>query len=208
METNKSKSYTESNMAETENNVKKSTLFISVAVALVMGFLIGVIYSDRSQGPGGQIAQQQAVEQDQWAQKIASLQFAAQQNPDNAEAWAQLGHAYFDTNQPAKAIEAYNKSLAIIPGNVPLMVDLGVMYRRNGQPDKAIEMFNQALELQPGFEQALFNKGVVLYNDLGDTRGAVEAWKKVLAINPNATGPNGVSVAEMVENLADEADWK
>lgn len=199
-------------MAESENSVKKQTLYISIAVSLVMGFLIGVIYSDRSSGPGGQFVQsqgqQQQVQQDQWAQKIAALQFAAQQNPNNAETWTQLGHAYFDSNQPAKAIEAYNKSLAIIPGNVPVLVDLGVMYRRNSQPEKAIEFFDKALELQPGFQQALFNKGVVLYNDLGDTKGAVQAWKELIAINPNAQGPNGALVSEMVENLADEAEWK
>ena len=198
-------------MAESGNGVKTQTLYISIAVSLVIGFLVGIIYSDRSSGPGGNFSQQQnqqAVEQSQWAQKIASLQLAAQQNPNNAEAWTQLGHAYFDTNQPAKAIEAYNKSLAIIPGNVPVMVDLGVMYRRNSQPDKAVEMFDKALELQPGFEQALFNKGVVLYNDLGDTKGAVKVWKELLAINPNATGPNGALVSEMVENLGDEANWK
>lgn len=204
----------EHSMAESENSVKKQTLYISIAVSLLVGFLSGVIYSDRSSGPGGgqfvsqQGQQQAAVQQDQWAQKIASLQFATQQNPNNAEAWAQLGHAYFDTNQPVKAIEAYNKSLGIIPGNVPVMVDLGVMYRRNSQPDKALEVFNKALELQPGFEQALFNKGVVLYNDLGDTKGAVQAWNELLIVNPGATGPNGVPVSQMVENLADEATWK
>lgn len=199
-------------MAESESGVKKQTLYISIAVSLVIGFLVGVIYSDRSSGPGGQFVQQQgqqqAVQQDQWAQKIASLQFAAQQNPNNAETWTQLGHAYFDTNQPAKAIEAYNKSLAIIPGNVPVLVDLGVMYRRNSQFDKAIEVFDQALELQPGFEQALFNKGVVLYNDLGDTKGAVLVWKELLTINPGAQGPNGALVSDMVENLDDESTWK
>lgn len=200
-------------MAAEENGVKKQTLYISIAVSLLIGFLVGVIYSDRSGGPGGQFVQQQGqqqqgIQQDQWAQKISSLQLAAQQNPNNAEVWAQLGHAYFDTDQPAKAIEAYNKSLAIIPGNVPVIVDLGVMYRRNGQPDTAIEMFNKALELQPGFEQALFNKGVVLYNDLGDTKGAVQAWKELLIVNPNATGPNGVLVSELIKDLGDEAEWK
>jgi tetratricopeptide (TPR) repeat protein len=198
-------------MAESGNGVKTQTLYISIAVSLVIGFLVGIIYSDRSPGPGGNIAQQQnqqAFEQSQWAQKIASLQLAAQQNPNNAETWTQLGHAYFDTDQPAKAIEAYNKSLAIIPGNVPVMVDLGVMYRRNSQPEKAVEEFDKALEIQPGFEQALFNKGVVLYNDLSDTKGAVKVWKELLAINPNAKGPNGALVSEMVENLDDEANWK
>lgn len=199
-------------MADSGNGVQKQTLYISIAVALVMGFLIGVIYSDRSSGPGGgQFAPpqqgQQAAQDDQWAQRIASLKFAAQQNPNNAETWAQLGHAYFDTNQPAKAIEAYNKSLEIVPGNVPVIVDLGVMYRRNSQPDKAVEMFNKALELQPGFEQALFNKGVVLYNDLGDTQGAIDVWKELITINPNATGPDGTPVSEMIENISTEVEW-
>ncbi|MDW7773426.1 MAG: tetratricopeptide repeat protein [Desulfobulbaceae bacterium] len=202
-------------MAETENGVKKQTLYISIAVSLLIGFLVGVIYSDRPSGTGGQFvpqqgqqqAQQQAQES-QLAAKIASLQLEAQQNPNNADVWTQLGHAYFDTNQPVKAIEAYNKSLAIIPGNVPVIVDLGVMYRNNSQPDKAIEMFDKALELQPSFPQALFNKGVVLYNDLGDVQGAVTAWRELLAVDPNATGPTGVPVSQMIDDIAGEAEWK
>ena len=106
-------------MSENGNNVSKQTLYISIGVALLVGFLIGIVYSDRSPGPGGQIAQQPNLpplpqQQNQLIQKIESMQFAVQQNPNNAEAWTQLGHAYFDTNQPVKAIEAYNKSLALI----------------------------------------------------------------------------------------------
>jgi tetratricopeptide (TPR) repeat protein len=130
------------------------------------------------------------------------MQFAVQQNPNNAEAWTQLGHAYFDTNQPVKAIEAYNKSLALIPSNPPVLTDLGVMYRRNGQPEKAIEAFDKALASTPGFEQALFNKGVVLYNDLGDLGGALQAWRELLIVNPGAMGPNGVPVEKMVDDLS------
>lgn len=196
-------------MAENGNNVSKQTLFISIGVALLVGFLFGVIYSDRPQ-TGGQIAQQPNLpplpqqQNSQLLQQIESLQFAVQQNPSNAEAWTQLGHAYFDTNQPAKAIEAYNKSLELIPGNPPVLTDLGVMYRRNGQPEKAVGAFNKALEVSPGFEQALFNKGIVLYNDLQDIEGALQTWRELLIISPNYTGPNGVPLANMVENLANE----
>ena len=198
-------------MAESGNGVKKQTLYISVAVSLLVGFLSGIIYSDRSPQGGGQFApppsqqQVQAQQQAQLEQTIAALQLETQQNPTNAEAWTKLGHAYFDTNQPAKAIEAYNKSLEIIPGNPAVLTDLGVMYRRNGQPEKAVETFNKVLEIQPGFEQALFNKGVVLYNDLGDLEGALQAWRQLLAINPGARGPNGVAISEMVDNLARQA---
>ncbi|MCL7489439.1 MAG: tetratricopeptide repeat protein [Desulfobulbaceae bacterium] len=196
-------------MDENGKNVSKQTLFISIAVALLVGFLSGVIYSDRSPQPGGQIAQQpnlpaQNQQQDQLLQQIESLQLTVQQNPDNAQAWTQLGHAYFDTNQPAKAIEAYNKSLAIIPGNPPVLTDLGVMYRRNGQPDKAIESFDKALEASPGFEQALFNKGIVQYNDLDDLEGAIQSWRELIRVNPGAKAPNGIPLATMVDDLSKE----
>jgi len=192
-------------MAESGNGVKKQTLYISIAAALLIGFLSGIIYSDRSPRLGGQVTQQQGQplpQENQLEQTIASLQLAAQQNPNNAEIWTQLGHAYFDSDQPVKAIEAYNKSLAIIPGNPPVMTDIGVMYRKNGQPEKAIEMFDKALEINPALEQAKFNKGIVLYNDLGDVKGAIQAWKELLQINPEAKGPNGVPVATMVDDLA------
>ena len=200
-------------MAENGNNVSKQTLYISIAVALLLGFLSGIIDSDRSPGSGGQVAQQPNLpplpqQQEQIIQAIESLQFAVQQNPNNAEAWTQLGHAYFDSNQPAKAIEAYNKALAIIPGNPSVLTDLGVMYRRNGQPDKAIESFDKAMQITPGFEQALFNKGVVQYNDLGDLEGALQSWRELLIVNPGATGPNGVPVETMVDDLTKQIQSK
>lgn len=201
-------------MSESANSVSKPTLFISIGVSLLIGFLSGIIYSDRAMVPGSQtniqqeLPQQPAYNQDQKAEQIASYELAAQQNPNNAEAWTQLGHIYFDTNQPAKAIEAYNKSLAIIPGNAPVIVDLGVMYRRNSQPKKAIEMFDKALKARPGFEQALFNKGIVFLHDLNDPQGAIEAWNELLLVNPSAIGPKNIPVAKMVESLEKETSMK
>ncbi|MHB8808566.1 MAG: tetratricopeptide repeat protein [Desulfobulbaceae bacterium] len=197
-------------MAESDNGVKQQTLYISIAVALLVGFLGGIIYSDRSPQPGGQVVQQGmppqqgqgAPQQEQLFQAIASLELAVQQNPNNAETWTQLGNAYFDTDQPAKAIEAYTKALAIIPGNPAVLTDLGVMYRRNNQPDKAVETFDQALKISPGFEQALFNKGVVLYNDLGKNEEAVKVWKELILINPQARNPEGTLVSEMADQLS------
>lgn len=195
-------------MAENESSVSKQTLYIGIAVSLLVGFLIGVIYSDRApQGGGQQFAQQPNLpplpqQQNQAMQAIESLQLAAQQNPNSAEAWAQLGHAYFDSNQPAQAIEAYKKSLTIIPSNSPVLTDLGVMYRRNGQPDKAVESFDKAIQATPGFEQALFNKGVVLYNDMGNLEGALQAWRELLLVNPGYMGPGGVPVESMIDDLS------
>lgn len=209
-------------MADSDNGVKQQTLYISIAVALLVGFLIGVIYSDRPQT--GQVAQQgvnlppqqgppgmgqpAGMTQPDLSQAIASLELAVAQNPNSAESWTQLGNAYFDTDQPAKAIEAYTKSLAIIPGNPLVLTDLGVMYRRNGQPEKAIEIFDEALKVSPGFQQALFNKGVVFFNDLNKKDDAMKAWNELLLVNPDARSPEGTTVKEMVDKLASFQEQK
>ena len=71
-------------------------------------------------------------------------------NPENTEAWIQLGHVYFDTNINDKAIVAYEKSLELNPRNANVLTDLGIMYRRNGQPQKAIEKFDEAIVVTLG----------------------------------------------------------
>ncbi|MDZ7596959.1 MAG: tetratricopeptide repeat protein [Desulfobacterales bacterium] len=94
------------------------------------------------------------------------LEAEAAANPQNAEAWVQLGNAYFDADQYQKAIDAYEKSLVIDPGNPNVLTDLGVMYRRNKQPEKAVEMFSRAMAADPRHEVSRMNKGIVLLYDL------------------------------------------
>ncbi len=193
-------------MSTTENYVKKQTFLIGMAVSLVIGFLGGVAYSVY-QTPGSvHVAQSPPPQQqNQSAEKITSLQQATRENPDNTEAWIQLGHAYFDSNQPAQAIHAYNKSLELSPGNPSVLTDLGVMYRRNNQPRQAIAAFDRALRINPSLEQALFNRGVVLLNDLNETANAIRSWQQLLKINPQATGPNGEPVSKMISHVKDRS---
>lgn len=183
-------------MAE-NNTVSKSTMYIAIAVSLLVGFLSGVVYSVYNAPTDSQTA---AVE-DQGASKIASLEKEVKEHPDNGIAWTNLGHAYFDSDQHEKAIYAYNKSLELHPGDANLLTDLGVMYRRNGQPDKAIETFDLAIEGNPQHEPARFNKGVVLLNDLHDPAGAVKVWEELVQFNPGAATPNGSPLTELINKI-------
>jgi len=191
-------------VAESGNEVSKQTLFICITASLLAGFLLGIFYSDRTPQTGRQTVQQsmEPSKQEQLLQAIASLELAVKENPNSVEAWTRLGNAYYDTDQEKKAIEAYSRSLAIVPGNPSVLTDLGVMYRHSGQPDKAVETFNQALVVSPGFEQALYNKGIVMYYDLGKIGEALKAWKELLLINPDARGPDGTPVSDMVDKSA------
>ena len=196
------------------NFVKKETMMIVALVALIIGFLGGIFYSAMQSGPKGgvqtasapagppqQQQQQQPELSNEQARSILSLEQEVAVNPSNANAWTKLGHVYFDTGNPPKAIRAYEKSLELSPDNSNILTDLGVMYRRNGQPQKALEAFDKAIAVDPRHEQSRFNKGIVLRYDMNDREGAVKAWEEVIRINPSATAPNGQLVSEAIKSL-------
>ncbi len=187
-------------MSDSATKVTRQTLYISIAVSLLIGFLSGIIFSDKQGSTGSNQATTQQQTND-YSQAIAALELETAKNPGNGEAWTRLGHAYFDSDQFAKAIMAYNKSLEILPGDQNVMTDLGVMYRRNNQAPKAIEIFNKVLQLNPKHEQALFNKGVVLFYDINNREEAFNTWRTLIKVNPNAATPSGSPISELITQL-------
>jgi tetratricopeptide (TPR) repeat protein len=126
-------------------------------------------------------------------------------NPQDVSAWTTLGNLYFDTNQPAKSIEAYTKALEINPNNPDVLTDMGVMHRALGEYQKALDAFARAIETNPRHETARMNTGVVLLHDLGDRAGAILAWEELVRINPRAMNANGTPVADMLREMTGQA---
>jgi len=194
---------------EQTNTVKKETMIMVAVATLVIGFLSGIVFSAYKMGPHS--ASQQAgtsiqapangsvSAQDSGA--ILALEREVAVNKDNVMAWTQLGHKYFDTNQPGKAIPAYKRALELDPNAPDVWTDLGVMYRRSGQPMEALKAFDKARQLDPGHQQSRFNRGVVFLYDLKDPQSAVAAWKELLSINPKATAPNGQPLSALIANV-------
>jgi cytochrome c-type biogenesis protein CcmH/NrfG len=196
--------------------VKKETMLIVAFIALIVGFLGGVIFTsfklekdERAHVPGmaGQPVQKKSPSVE-LMEKIQVLQDETAKNPDNAEAWIQLGNAYFDTDQFDESISAYQKSLALNPNNADVLTDMGVMFRRKGQSEKAVESFDKAIQIDPMHETALFNKGIVLIHDLNDPKGAVASWEKLLELNPMAMAPNQQPVMEMVKRIRETLEGR
>jgi cytochrome c-type biogenesis protein CcmH/NrfG len=206
--------------AKTQGYVKTENLILSVLIALAVGFVGGVFFgiyrSPAATPPAGvsggmppQGQQQASGPQPLTPQKrseIEGLKAMAEKAPDNVEAWIQLGHIYFDTGQANEAIQAYEKALAIAPNNANVLTDLGVMYRRSKRPKKAVENFDKAIQVDSGHEIARFNKGIVLLHDLSDTEGALEAWRELVAINPDAQAPNGQTVKALIQRFSEKAN--
>ena len=188
---------------------KKEIVLVIGLCCLIIGFLSGIVFSvyKTPVGPGApKVAATQPEAQagkltaDQ-AQRLLQLELEVQKNPNNTEAWTNLGHLYFDSDQADKAITAYNKSLALAPNNADVLTDLGVMYRRAGNPQQAIASFDRAIQINPRHETARFNKGVVLLHDLKDQPGAIVAWQGLISLNPMATAPNGQLVSEILKEV-------
>lgn len=196
-------------MKNSGKTVKQENVLIAVFIALVVGFILGVVFAvyklDSSSTPdrrGSQVVDQKqnnlATEQ---AEAIAKLQKDVKSNPKNIQAWIQLGHLYFDTGKPEQAIEAYTTSLKLHDGDANLYTDLGVMYRRIGKFRKAIEMFEKAISMDPAHEPSRLNKGIVQMFDLGKNNEAITTWEELLKINPNAKAANGDLVSEFIEHV-------
>ncbi len=189
--------------------VKTETMWIVASIALVVGFIGGVVFGVNKTGSDkpiqkSMISQPAQKDQDvsvENAAQIFQLEKMTKENPDDVAAWTSLGNLYFDTGNHQKAITAYTRSLELNPNNANVMTDLGVMYRRSGQPNKAIESFDKAAKIDPKHETALFNKGIVLMHDLNDIDGAIQAWQELVKRNPAATSPTGQPVKDLVERM-------
>ena len=188
--------------------VKTENMILFLFIAVGVGFLSGVVFSAwRSSGelPGPMQSDQRAAAKPPMSmekrQQLDALLKATQTTPDNVQAWTQLGHFYFDSGEPDKAIDAYVQSLELDANRPEVWIDLGVMYRRTGDPKKAIQSFERALSINQRHEVALFNLGVVQMHDLKDAKAAVASWERLVDINPQAKTPAGQLVKSLLAEL-------
>lgn len=190
-------------MEKNQATVSKQTLYLSVLIVFIAGFICGVVFTVMKSGssPVTQNPSQQSDQSQQEAQAILNLEAEVTANPENYDAWTQLGHLYFDSNQVVKAVGAYEKSLDLHSGNANIWTDLGVMYRRSGAPEKAIEAFEKAMSMDSTHAPSRFNKGIVLHFDLGQTDKAIESWQSVLAINPGYKTGNGMPLQDLIDQV-------
>lgn len=184
--------------------VRKETLLLVSLLCLAVGFFGGIVFAvfkSDSRAPVTSAPAQMGTPSPASSDRIAALKRQAVANPGNANAWTELGNAYFDSNQIDASINAYRKSLELVPNNPNVWTDMGVMYRRSGKPEEAIKAFDQAIAVDPKHEVSRMNKGIVLLHDLNDANGAIKAWEGLLEVNPIAVAPNGISIDQMVTEL-------
>lgn len=105
-------------------------------------------------------------------------------DPNNAALLYQIGNLYYDAQQYPDAAKYYEDSLKINPNATDVRTDLGTAYHLMGQPDRALQEYDQVLKIDGKHANALFNEGMVKWQDKMDMSGAVASWKRLLETNP------------------------
>lgn len=106
-------------------------------------------------------------------------------DPNNVALLENIGDIYYDAQQYPTAIEYYQRALNLQPSNTSIRTDMGTAIWYTGNADGAITEFKKSLTYEPAKANTLFNLGIVLWQGKHDGAGAVAAWQKLLAANPN-----------------------
>jgi len=118
---------------------------------------------------------------------VARLAQRLQTQPDDAQGWRRLAHAYETLQRWGEACEAYARLVRLTPADADMLSDYAVTLamaqgRNTLGPDSA-QLIQQALKAQPGHLQALALSGSVAFEHC-DYRAAIGFWNQVLAAAP------------------------
>ena len=132
------------------------------------------------------------IEFKQFPEAIQLLTVMTKSDPTNEKNFANMALCHQRLAEHEKAIELYNKALAIKPDYVEVYLNLGNLLKEQGKPEEAIEAYNKALAIKPDYAEAYSNMGIALQQQ-GKPEEAIKAYKNAIAMKPdNAEAWNNI----------------
>ena len=117
-----------------------------------------------------------------------SLAKAKQLDPRNPGIWFAEGSLALRASKPSEAINLLEHGLKLDRSNAGAYFDLGNARILLGQSGEALAAFERASSLRKDFWEALNNQGLVLFEQ-GQNKAAIQRWRQVLGIKPDAAEP-------------------
>lgn len=97
-----------------------------------------------------------------------------------------LGLVYFEQGEFEKAIDAFEKGVAVAPEDVDLLFNLALCKRKSGDVEGAIEKYQLVLEKEPDSVDTLYNLGGC-YREKKEYKAAIDLYEKTLQLSPDHT---------------------
>jgi cytochrome c-type biogenesis protein CcmH/NrfG len=213
-------------MAETETPAAgkwtSTQAYVLSVICLLIGVAVGYLARGSSQHPTMVQAQSAAVpggmgsaaptptseQMRQMAETEAAPLLAQLKNrPDNAELLYKIGNLYYDAQQYPEAVSYYERSLKINPKATDVRTDMATALHFMGQSDRALQEYDEVLKIDSKHANALFNTGMVKWQDKQDMSGAIVAWKRLLQANPDYAQRDKVQqlIAQAEQHLSMQA---
>jgi tetratricopeptide (TPR) repeat protein len=103
--------------------------------------------------------------------------------PKDPRVYLFRGMAFERTGRLDKAIEDYDRAIALDPSYYQAFLGRGAIFRETGRLDKAIEDYDRAIALNPAYDQAFFGRGAT-FEKMGKFDSAIEDYGRAIALNP------------------------
>ncbi|RKX98583.1 MAG: hypothetical protein DRZ90_02290 [Spirochaetes bacterium] len=100
--------------------------------------------------------------------------------PDNGEAWNNLGVLYRRHGDDEKALAAFQEAEERAPDRPDIPYNIGNLYKSSGDFDKAVTYYNKAIEINPEYAPAFNNLGT-LYETKKERGKALEVFRRGLS---------------------------
>ncbi|MBI3812720.1 MAG: tetratricopeptide repeat protein [Nitrospirae bacterium] len=122
-----------------------------------------------------------------------------EKDPKDKDALMFLGNANYDINRFGQAKDYYKRYLEIDPKHAAVRTDLATSYYKVRDVDSAVRELKTVVAQVPDHEAALYNLGLILWQDKHDNPGAVQAWEVLLKAHPNH--PKAAEVRKQIAEM-------
>ncbi|MER3523929.1 MAG: hypothetical protein C4326_07640 [Ignavibacteria bacterium] len=97
--------------------------------------------------------------------------------PTYADAFINLGTAYYDAGDRGKAVEQFRRILHLDPCNADAHYNLGTLVYEQGDPEASKQWFDQAIRCDSTYAKAFYNLGI-LYAKRDSTLQALDMFQR------------------------------
>ncbi|MBI3607228.1 MAG: tetratricopeptide repeat protein [Nitrospirae bacterium] len=132
-------------------------------------------------------------------EEVVAYKVRVDKDPKDVEALAAMGNVNLSLGRFDHAKEWYERALKVDPNRTDTRMDLALSLRYLKKPDEAIAELKRVLAKDPKNARALYNLGVILFEDKKDKQGAIARWEALMNAHPDY--PQTAQLRQVVESI-------